>query len=599
MEDKMKKLLALIVSAVMLLGLVACAAKDTTIPEIAGVSDTASVSVGSVFDALSGVTATDDTDGDITSKIVVTAVPELTFTDGKTTPTAQGNYELTYSVKDAAGNEANAYCTLTVTRAVTAETLYKSYELGDTDYTNVDDFGLELKTSGEGQATLAMAEGNLRLNVTNSGASAGDIKIVKETLATVADVEYEIVFYMKSSAPIVFNLIANNNTGSTEGESIVSSSKDIGLGNEVIAQSLKFNAPAGENQNVQLILEMGKHSANEISNPTNYVVDIVKIEYVEKAGVDVETSLYDADFSAPSDTLRVANPEMAEISYSGGNAVVNIKSYADATWENKIEQDTDVTISPEKKYRIKITMSATNAQSGDFCIEDKTKEHAQRALWTPISLEGGGKEFTLVHTFMPEYKAGEIINPSIKYYIGKASDAVTSNVITISKMELLEVTGDKVEDRTNYRFIPYNKETEWDCFNGSDAKLPGGGVGSMYESGGKMFYRIDQISDVDYGNKVFINKIRLEKNALYKVKFTIKGNKPGTCWFILNKCQTFDPRINSTIQFNTEEQTVELTTTQEFALDMDFELVFTFGKGYNTENNLLIEISNVSIYKIT
>ena len=123
----MKKLLCGILALVLSLGLFAACGggtKDEVAPEITGVKSTVAVESGQVFDALAGVTATDDVDGDLTDKITVSSIPELTFTDGKATVTDQGDYEIIYSVKDKAGNEGNAYTTLTVTRSISQETTY-------------------------------------------------------------------------------------------------------------------------------------------------------------------------------------------------------------------------------------------------------------------------------------------------------------------------------------------------------------------------------------------------------------------------------------------------------------------------------------------
>ena len=116
-----------------------------------------------------------------------------------------------------------------------------------------------------------------------------------------------------------------------------------------------------------------------------------------------------------------------------------------------------------------------------------------------------------------------------------------------------------------------------------------------------MFYRVDELSALDYGNKIFVNKITLEKDALYKIRFTIKANKAGKTWFILNQLDTskFEPTVSEVCNLTTEAQTFEFTTDREFPLALDFELVWSFGQGYNTEGDYLIEICNVEILKLT
>ena len=78
--------------------------RDEIAPVITGVSSV-TVEEGGSFDALSGVSAVDDRDGDITPSIVVT---------GSVNRAVPGDYVLTYSVSDAAGNVAVRDRTVTV-----------------------------------------------------------------------------------------------------------------------------------------------------------------------------------------------------------------------------------------------------------------------------------------------------------------------------------------------------------------------------------------------------------------------------------------------------------------------------------------------------
>ncbi|HEY0187573.1 MAG TPA: immunoglobulin-like domain-containing protein [Cellulomonas sp.] len=80
---------------------------DVTAPELT-VPASGDVTLGSTFDALTGVTATDAVDGDLTSAVQVT---------GAVDTATVGSYELTYSVTDAAGNVATATRTVTVVEA--------------------------------------------------------------------------------------------------------------------------------------------------------------------------------------------------------------------------------------------------------------------------------------------------------------------------------------------------------------------------------------------------------------------------------------------------------------------------------------------------
>lgn len=79
---------------------------DATPPVFNGVDDIAAKKGDTSFSTLSGISATDDHDGDVTSRIKVS---------GKFDINTLGDYPLTYMVKDAAGNETTANRTIHVT----------------------------------------------------------------------------------------------------------------------------------------------------------------------------------------------------------------------------------------------------------------------------------------------------------------------------------------------------------------------------------------------------------------------------------------------------------------------------------------------------
>ncbi|MGO1183464.1 MAG: LamG-like jellyroll fold domain-containing protein [Micrococcaceae bacterium] len=81
------------------------AGTDVTAPELT-VPERTEVSVGESFDPLAGVSATDDTDGDLTAEVEVI---------GAVDTSEPGSYALTYTVQDTNGNQAIASTVVTVT----------------------------------------------------------------------------------------------------------------------------------------------------------------------------------------------------------------------------------------------------------------------------------------------------------------------------------------------------------------------------------------------------------------------------------------------------------------------------------------------------
>jgi peptidoglycan/xylan/chitin deacetylase (PgdA/CDA1 family) len=96
---------------------------DTQPPQIFGAADI-ELQVGSFFDPMEGVTATDDIDGQ----------PELLADASGLDLGTPGAYEVIYKARDKAGNESELRITVTV-KAVQAKTLYLTFDDGPSKYT--------------------------------------------------------------------------------------------------------------------------------------------------------------------------------------------------------------------------------------------------------------------------------------------------------------------------------------------------------------------------------------------------------------------------------------------------------------------------------
>ena len=165
----MKKLFVSIVALLVLFCLAACnntTPKDEVEPEINGVKNLTSV-VGEEVDLLAGVTAVDDVDGNITSNIEVTTLPQLTVTDGKVTATLSGDYEIQYKVTDKAGNIGEAYATLSVTPALAEKVVYQEFAF---DAPTIEGWGTYINEACTG--TYGIVKGNYQINVSHSSREA-------------------------------------------------------------------------------------------------------------------------------------------------------------------------------------------------------------------------------------------------------------------------------------------------------------------------------------------------------------------------------------------------------------------------------------------
>lgn len=96
--------------------------KDIVKPTIT-LPENNTVALGTEFNPMDGVTASDDRDGDLTSKIVV---------EGNVDTSKEGDYTITYTVSDNSGN------TETVSRVITVKKIGESNEEEDNDKVDPD-----------------------------------------------------------------------------------------------------------------------------------------------------------------------------------------------------------------------------------------------------------------------------------------------------------------------------------------------------------------------------------------------------------------------------------------------------------------------------
>ncbi|HBG5344402.1 TPA: DUF5011 domain-containing protein [Clostridioides difficile] len=138
---------------------------DNIAPVLSGVED-CTVEYGSTFDSKAGVTANDNIDGDLTSKIVI---------EGVINTSILGEQVLTYKVSDVANNEASAIRKVTVVDTVKPV------------FSGIDNITLNLNENFdalEGVTAVDEADGDLTDLITVEGGDLVDTSVVKEYQVT-------------------------------------------------------------------------------------------------------------------------------------------------------------------------------------------------------------------------------------------------------------------------------------------------------------------------------------------------------------------------------------------------------------------------------
>ena len=540
--NNLKKVLAAVLCLAMILSLSACGGNgapsgDNTAPEITGVFDQA-VEAGTEFDALAGVAASDKEDGDISGKIVITSMPDLSFSNGKVTVMDPGNYELTYTVTDKGGLETKAYATLTVTRQTGEAVVYQDFDFSGGE---ADAHGWEAVIGESAEATGELKQGAFVFEIANPGEGDGDVQLSKAGFELEAG-DYRVKVWAKSSAPTYAHLIARDENA--EGWETFGAVWNARI-DENIAPIELFFTSEGEGS-AELRLHLGKITPNpdnaEDTTPENFTVTIDKIELYKITGEEHEVEVFSSDLTA-ADAVTVEAGDGAAASFDGG--VVTIENYPTEGGVWSIKANIGLggeTIANGTKYFYRFTVNAENGVSGEALVESLSLYHEARVNFNGLNA-APGEDVVVSAVFTADR---DISDPVIRLQIGNAPEGAASNKITVKDLVFGTVEGDKETVKTIDSFsVPFTGDAySWGTFNATDEDNERG-VGSIWTEDGSLFYRIDQGGVTDWHNKLYMN-LTLPADSYFTVQITGKASKPVSCGFFLNpscpKASTSRPR---------------------------------------------------------
>jgi len=592
----LRKVLAGIVSLAMILSAAACgnngggstAAGENTAPVISGVADK-SVEAGTQFDALAGVTATDKEDGDVSGKIVITSMPELSFSNGKVTIDAPGNYELTYSVTDKGGLEANAYATLTVTRKTAEAVVYQDLDFSKAPAPEAN--GWEARVGESAKASGELKQGAFVFDITNPGDGDSAVQLAKAGFALEKG-DYRIKVWAKSTAPTYAHLLARNENA--EGWETFGGVFNARIEEAIAPIELNFTSE-GEGS-AELLLNLGKITPNPDNaadtTPENFTVTIDKIELYKITGEEHEKEAFKSDLTA-ADAVTVEAGDGAAASFAGG--VVTIENYPTEGGVWSIKANIGLggeTITNGTKYFYRFTVNAENGVSGEALVESLSQYHEARVNFNGLNA-AAGEDVVVSAVFTADR---DISDPVIRLQIGNAPEGAASNKITIKDLIFGTVEGDKETLKTTDSFsVPFKGDDySWGTFNATDEENERG-VGAIWTENGHLFYRIDQGGVTDWHNKLYFN-LNLPADSYFTVEITAKATKPVSCGFFLNPAGSWDPRVSEGIDFTTEEKTFSFETTDTLIMEMPFEMLFQFGSAELSEmGEVTIEFTGIRI----
>lgn len=624
----MKKILSVTLGAVLSLTMLAGCNdgseqnENNTDPTISGVKASATVMAGEEFDALAGVTAYDEEDGDLTANITVEALG-LTFIDGKTTPTVASEYvgyEIIYTVTDSDDATATEYCTLYVKQA--AAQLENVFTSDFTTITPNDDDRHNWNFVNNGaEAAVTLKQGAYVIDVTDLNGVNEDQLMLTRSFADLGAGDYEFVIWASSSVATKINmnaLLEGDYDWDTKNLGGDKYNKEVDTA--VKAISHKFTL-AQDNATVLFRICLG---GNE--RPDEFSFAIEKIAIYKTTGMERQTDLYNKEKFDDLAGFVISNcgdgsAVTAEYDAAESAAKINVTSYntGGGVWSVSAKLPlAGASVEREKKYGYEIVLKAANAhiETSEFIVAPlDNAEVAGRAFNTCVI---GAGETTVRGTFTAEFNSE---TPAIHFQIGKhGSDTMTSNVILVKSVRFYKIEGDKkVDCVAQDKFVLFGKGSSnaenvkypYNLYNGSDDGVNVPGIGTAYIENGKLVYKIHEGSTVGGQNKLVIgyweNPINLPADAYYVVRFKIKSSAAiglDVCLHDMDCGDNWDDGLlyrrahwqNDAVQIGTTEKTVEFTTDIVYKASK-CELILEFGSSELSAcgGDVTIEISEISI----
>ena len=543
------------------------APKDTIAPEIDGVLFEATCKVGDSYDLLNGITAYDETDGDITDRIEVDVYPSGNVANGIFTPEHMGEYEISYSVSDNAGNKAIEYTGLTVEAGYSDPELYKSIELS-----KVDMNGWELTTRNGVEVTTGMVDGKYQINTTNSDLSYDSIVLHKTVVYDeTCDYELNLVFESDTLGYCTLN-----------GEAIEVKAEQ---NNITLAIPTEGKVTDG-NLSVELYLA-GIGSSFELL--------FSKLDIISSKGVAEDANLLeDFDMSEEGVTYSSfgdgASGSFKEITKDSATLNIATAPNGRGCWNARLFVNTGLKLS-EGDYTVSIDVISSKAYSeangGQFelMLNSGTKEKGfdGQGEFYGYKIPANTKRTISCELNVKSNKDDLIF----MFQLGQVDSGESDIDFTVSNVQVICHSGNRIESHDVTNFLP----TGFECHNSEDV----GAEGEAYVEGNSLVYHVTSFGNVDWNNKLVIKDIELEADKLYIVRINMNASNTIKANIFLNSGE-WNP-ILAVYDQNIGESTgvVEAETTNMLQANGTYELLLQFGHN-STVGETYININSIDIY---
>ena len=531
---------------------------DTAAPIISGATDLV-LETGAVYDPLAGVTVFDVVDGNI----VLDSSNYVSDVDTST----PGEYTVTYTVSDVAGNIATLTINVTVVSLVfnntdditdgsfvTTTTIVPEVQDAENGYADITDpeIWYYYVADWDGAAATFSVIGEAAvIEVTAVGGADWSVMLKQKGIELVTGETYKLTF--TASSTVARDIIAKVSDNHAQTFSLTESAATY---------SFIFTYE-GEYKDMERVMFM-------LGNMANYAASTITIDDVELSILQQEELVVNGDFNVDGwsvwsqDWDQGSGIPTVTAGIVNGEYVVTTDLLGDANWAIQLFQE-GLVLEAGKTYRVTFEAMADTTRSINVKVIDGNGAES----FTTIALDGTMTAYTFEFLYEGTSTTGKL-----DFELGVIADSVAGTV-TFDNIKFEEVESeavvaesDQVVNGTFDQVIGWSTwAQDWEPF---------GGVAISQELG-QLLVDVTALGGANWGVQLFQENVTLIEGATYTVTFVAKSSVARDMNFVL-------------IDGNGAEFRKTFDLTEEFAT---YTFTFTYD-GTSTVGKLDFELGNIS-----
>jgi hypothetical protein len=475
---------------------------DVTGPVFAGLSEAVTITTGTNYNPLAGITALDVTDGDVTESItyVIKNAEGNIVTELDTS--LEGTFTIEYSVSDSLGNETVEVVTLNIvgmTFTATSQILN-----GDFAGADLTPWSAWWQDWGDAPAvTVELVDGAAEITTDKGGDANWAIQFIQTNIELVEGQTYQLSFDAKATAARDINVVFYNDD--TKINYIESGS--VMLTEEMDTYNVLFTMTA-QTITTQLQFLLG--------NTTNFAAGTITLDNIVLSTIDGDAIVKNSQFDALGFDTFVQNwgdaPNASFVVEDGKFAITTDKG-GDANWAIQFNQN--LTLKANTTYVL--SFDASTATPRDIfakIFQDVTYIFYVEEL---VMLSEAGDTFTFEFT-----TTDAIDNVKLSFEFGLTDNFAAGTVYldNISLKEKVEAAPELIINGTA------TEPTDWSLFTEGDGQatvevVSGEAVINVTGLGGAAYqpHFYQMIGDLAAGN--YVIKIVLDSEVARTIRFNL------------------------------------------------------------------------------